>query len=68
MAAELNQMKNLKAAGPKNVQTELLKLLKRKRIKMRPTLFNKIYTFGNIPSECLKSQFIVLRDEEKQEY
>jgi len=49
-----------KAPGPDGIQTEFLKLLHEKSIKMMCKIFNNIYDTGNIPKEWPISEFILL--------
>lgn len=54
------QLKEGKAPGPDNIQTELLKLFDEKTITLITQLFNNIYDTGQIPSEWLKSEFVTI--------
>lgn len=56
----INQMKNKKAVGPDNIETEFLKLLDKDGISWITDVFNKIYNTGYIPDKWLQSEFIAL--------
>lgn len=56
----IKNMKEGKASGPDNIQTEFLKLLDEDNVKWLTSLFNRIYDCGSIPKEWLKSEFIIL--------
>lgn len=53
-------LKEGKAAGPDNIQTELLKLFDKRTVKLITQVFNNIYNTGKIPSEWLKSEFVAI--------
>uniref|UniRef100_A0A8D9EQ38 Craniofacial development protein 2 n=1 Tax=Cacopsylla melanoneura TaxID=428564 RepID=A0A8D9EQ38_9HEMI len=56
----IKQMKDGKAAGLDQIQSEFLKLLDEEQLVWLTSLFNSIYESGKIPTEWLKSEFITL--------
>uniref|UniRef100_A0A8D8SXR8 Craniofacial development protein 2 n=1 Tax=Cacopsylla melanoneura TaxID=428564 RepID=A0A8D8SXR8_9HEMI len=58
--AAIRSMKDGKAPGPDEVQTEILKLLEENFIIELTNIYNNIYNSGIIPHHWLKSEFIVL--------
>lgn len=56
----IQSMKEGKAPGPDDVQSEILKLCDDKFKKELTVIFNDIYNSGVIPQEWLRSEFIVL--------
>ncbi|KDR17772.1 hypothetical protein L798_08331, partial [Zootermopsis nevadensis] len=55
--------KNGKAAGPDKIYAEVLKVIAEQEViglNLLTSLFNKIYSNGNIPSDWLKPTFVTL--------
>ncbi|GJQ71797.1 hypothetical protein Trydic_g11484 [Trypoxylus dichotomus] len=56
----IEHLKESKAPGPDNIQTELLKLFVERTIRIITQFFNRICHTGEIPTEWLKSEFVAI--------
>lgn len=60
VSAAIAQLKTQKEVGPDQVQADFIKLLDEEKVRRLTKMFNKIYSSGEIPEDCLKSEFIAI--------